>query len=80
MALYGPIMAIFMPQKRIGYIFKTSLSLAAKNHNGDRVLCLALRGTSFINVDEMMVDHEVVQLVDCANLQGREGLNCQIWA
>ena len=60
MALYGPIMAIFMPQKRIGYIFKTSLSLAAKNHNGDRVLCLAFRGTSFIHVNEMMVDHEVV--------------------
>jgi hypothetical protein len=28
----------------------------------------------------MMVDHEVVWLVDCANLQGREGLNCQIRA
>ena len=69
-----------MPQKRIGYIFKTSLSLAAKNHNGDRVLCLAFRGTSFIHVDEMMVDQEVVHLVECANLPCREGLDCQISA
>ncbi len=80
MALYGPIMAIFMPPKRICSGLKNSLSLAAKNHNGDRVLCFAFRGTSFIHVDEMMVDPEVVQLVDCANLPGREGLNCQIRA
>ncbi len=50
----------FYAPKKNWLHFKTSLSLAAKNHNGDRVLCLAFRGTSFIHVNEMMVDHEVV--------------------
>jgi hypothetical protein len=60
--------------------FKTSLSLDAKDHNGDRVLCPAYRGLLFIHFDEMMVDQEVVHLVECANLPCREGLDCQISA
>jgi hypothetical protein len=68
MALYDPTMTIFMPKKRIGYSFKTILRLHAKDHNEGRVLCLAYRGPLFIQVDEMMVDHEAEHLVDSANL------------
>ena len=64
----------------MGYGFKTSLSLDAKDHNGDRVLCPAYRGLLFIHVDEMMVDQEVVHLVDCANLPCKEGREGQISA
>ncbi len=53
-----------MPPKRIGHIFKTSLSLDAKDYNGSRGLCPAYRGPLFIHVDEIMVDQEVVHLVD----------------
>jgi hypothetical protein len=80
MALWDPIMTIFMPPKRIGCSFSTSLSLDAKNHNGGRLLCIAYRGPLFIQVDEMMVDNEVVHLVDCANLPCREGREGQVLA
>jgi hypothetical protein len=80
MALWDPIMTIFMPPKRIGYSFNTSLNLDAKNHNGGRFLCIAYRGPLFIQVDEMMVDHEVAHLVDCANLPCREGRKGQVLA
>jgi hypothetical protein len=66
-------MTFFMPPKRIGHIFKTSLSLDAKDHNGGRGLCPAYRGSLFIHVDEIMVEKDVVHLVDCANLPCREG-------
>ena len=64
----------------MGYGFKTSLSLDAKDHNGGRVLCPAYKGLLLIHVDEMMVDQEIVHLVDYANLLCREGLNCLILA
>ncbi len=64
----------------MGYGFKTSLSLDAKDHNGGRVLCPAYKGLLLIHVDELMVDQEIVHLVDCANLPCREGLDCLILA
>ncbi len=65
--LVGPNNDHFYAPKIIGYNFKTSLSLDAKDHNGGRVLCIAYIGPLFIHVDEIMVDQEVVHLVDCAN-------------
>ena len=78
--LVGPNNDLFYAPKRIGYSFNARLSLDAKNHNGGRLLCIAYRGPLFIQVDEMMVDHEVVHLVDCANLPCREGREGQILA
>ena len=73
-------MTFFMPPKRIGYSFKTTLSLDAKDHNGVRGLCPAYRGSLFIHVDEIMVEKDVVHLVDCANLPCREGREGQVLA
>jgi hypothetical protein len=73
--LVGPNNDLFMPPKRIGYSFKTSLSLDAKDHNRVRGLCPAYRGPLFIHVDQ-----EVVHLVDCANLSCKEGREGQILA
>jgi hypothetical protein len=78
--LVGPNNDLFYAPKRIGHIFRTSLSLDAKDHNGGRELCPAYRGPLFIHVDEIMVKQDVVHLVDCANLPCREGRECQILA